>query len=222
MLMHSVHLLGSLALAGFLTALVLYTRDFWKNRATYSTAARRSLIVSCFAHCALILVTLSESFLPSGRADFYLLLSFGVALSYLFVSRSVRFPILGAFASAATILFLASSSYLLHLVPSRPPALGVFFQAFHVLPALFAELALVLAVVLGIIFRIQGRRLKRKDSISSIVVAPNLTTLERWMVHLLSGWVFWSGFCSQGFICSATSTVVQEEYLRGSPSVPVW
>ena len=184
-----IHVLGSLALAAYVVSVALFSRDLYRDRARNNRAAEFSLIVGFLSHTVLILSTLgaATATFPTGRADFYLFLSWGLPIAYGLVRRKMGYPIIGAFLGAATILFLASSSYLLHLTPPRQTELGWFFLGLHVLPALIAELCLVVAVVLSLIFRIQDRRFKNKRDISAALTAPSLDLLDRWNVALLSG-----------------------------------
>jgi ABC-type uncharacterized transport system permease subunit len=184
-----IHALGALALAAYVVSVTLFSRDLYRDRARNNRAAEFALLIGFISHTVLILSTLgvaSTSF-PSGRADFYLFLSWGLPIAYALLRRKMGYPILGAFLGAATILFLASSSYLLHLTPPRQVELSGFFLALHVVPALVAELCLVVAVVLSLVFRIQSRRFKSKRDISAALTAPSLDLLDRWNVVLLSG-----------------------------------
>lgn len=186
-----IHTLGALSLLLYVVALILFLSDLFSGAWRRSAAAEKALCLGFAAHTGLVLYTFfaSGSVVPTGRGDFYLFLSWGLPFAYAAARRRMRFPIVGAFLTAAAIMFLASSSYLLHLTEPREATLGLGFQGLHVFPALVAELCLVIAVTLSVIYAIQERRLKRKKAISAALSAPSLDLLNLWTLRLVS-WGF--------------------------------
>lgn len=186
-----IHALGIFALALYVAALVFFLADVFSDQSKRTVIADKFLSAAFFAHTGLIAVTfiVLGSVLPVGKGDFYLFLSWGIPLAYAVVRGRMRYPIVGSFLTAATIMFLASSSYLLHVTEVREAGLGVGFQTLHIFPALVAELFLVIAVVLSIIHAIQENRLKRKKAITAALSAPSLVLLSLWSVRLVS-WGF--------------------------------
>lgn len=191
-----IHALGVVALALYVIVLAIFSLDLWQDRAGRVKLAERFLLAGFIAHTFLIAVTVvvTGSLLPVGRGDFYLSLSWGIPLAYALARRRAAFPIVGAFLSATTILFLASSSYMLHLTDTREVGLGLGFQGLHVFPALVAELCLVVAVVLSVIFSIQERRIRSKRAIPAAFAAPSLELLGTWIFRLVNG-----GFIAMSF-----------------------
>ncbi len=186
-----IHALGVLSLLLYILALALFLADLSSGRSRRSQAAEKTLLAGFAAHTGLVIYTFlsSGTVVPTGRGDFYLFLSWGLPVAYAIVRRRMRFPIVGSFLTAAAIMFLASSSYLLHLTEPREASIGIGFQGLHVLPALIAELCLVIAVALSLIYAIQERRLKSKKAISAALFAPSLDQLNIWTLRLVS-WGF--------------------------------
>lgn len=191
-----IHTLGVITLVLYLTAAAVFSLDLAQDRARRTWVAERLLLAGFIFHSLLAVSTLldSGSVLPVGRGDFYLFLSWGLPLAYALVRRRMGYPIVGVFLSASTVLFLASSSYLMHSAHEPEVTLGFSFFGLHVFPALLAELCLVIALVLGTIYCIQERRLRTKKAISAALAAPSLDTLGSWMFRLVS-----SGFIAMSF-----------------------
>jgi ABC-type transport system involved in cytochrome c biogenesis permease subunit len=127
-------------------------------------------------------------------ADYFLWVSWALALVYLVGSRWVTFPLLGAFIVPAIVLFMGSSSYMLHMnaasVLEREPGgvrAGLSLSLFHGIPALIAVVSLALALAVSITFLVVDRRLKQRSTLvleGSGVNLQLLDTLNRYLVQI--------------------------------------
>jgi hypothetical protein len=117
--------------------------------------------------------------------DYFLWVSWATALVYLTFRRRLGYPIVGAFVVPAIVLFMGSSSYLLHksspsLVEVTEGSMreGVWLSVAHGIPALISVVSLVLALVVSSVFLIVERRLKRRPAALLETSGPNLQFLD--------------------------------------------
>jgi ABC-type uncharacterized transport system permease subunit len=140
-------------------------------------------------------------FLLSSGGDYIFWLAWLLSLSFAVLGRKLDFPIIGALVCPAVALFLLSSSYLVHLKGgSYQGSNGAVLIGTHVIPAMIAELCLMLAFVISIVFLLQSKRLKRREAGRARRLpfeGPSLTTLER----------FQRGFLLFGFISISLAVV---------------
>jgi ABC-type transport system involved in cytochrome c biogenesis permease subunit len=124
--------------------------------------------------------------LLSNGADYFLWVSWGLAVAFAVLRRKLNYPIIGAFVIPAVVLFMGSSSYLLHKAsPSIlesstiPPRQDLFLSMLHAVPALVSVVSLALALVVSVVFLIVERRLKRRKGAALTASGPNLQLLDR-------------------------------------------
>lgn len=174
------------------------------------------------AHLALLYYYLLEQrpqFLLSG-ADYFFWLSLIVAIAYLWLRRTIKFPMLAVFLISADLLFLASSSYLVHTAPLRAlHGQTALLLGFHVMPAILAEACLCVASGLSAVFLMQEHRLKGRRPQLLTFRGPSLEWLSR-----VSRWSVSAGFIAMSIaILSGClwSYVRGQAFLRGDVSVLV-
>jgi ABC-type transport system involved in cytochrome c biogenesis permease subunit len=123
-------------------------------------------------------------FLENG-ADYFLWVSWGLAVAFAFLRRRLNYPLVGAFVVPGIVLFMGSSSYLLHKSASsvlNPDGLstgeGIVIPLLHGIPALVSVVSLALAFVTSVVFLIIERRLKRRGAQALTSSGPNLQRLD--------------------------------------------
>ena len=184
------HLLATLAILLYSAAAGLLLGDVWRARGE----ATRSRFSGILFLCALILHTVTMGLviqdpklvLLSNGADYFLWVSWGLAVAFAVLRRKLNYPIIGAFVIPAVVLFMGSSSYLLHKAsPSIlesstiPPRQDLFLSMLHAVPALVSVVSLALALVVSVVFLIVERRLKRRKGAALTASGPNLQLLDR-------------------------------------------
>jgi ABC-type transport system involved in cytochrome c biogenesis permease subunit len=118
-------------------------------------------------------------------ADYFLWVSWALACAFAYIQRRVQYPIIGAFVIPAIVVFMGSSSYLLHkdtvsvLGTDIPPRQDVILSMLHAVPALVSVVSLALALVVSIVFLIVERRLKRRKGNALTLSGPNLQLLDK-------------------------------------------
>jgi ABC-type transport system involved in cytochrome c biogenesis permease subunit len=118
-------------------------------------------------------------------SDYFFWGSWALALAYATLISRLHHPLIGAFLVPAIVLFMGSSSYLLHhsdgLGATREYS-GVsptFLSLAHAVPALVSVVSLALAFCASAVFLIVERSLKKKGSQVMAFSGPNLQTLDR-------------------------------------------
>jgi ABC-type transport system involved in cytochrome c biogenesis permease subunit len=145
-----------------------------------------ALYVGILCHTATLLRVIfdSRSFLLSNGADYFLWASWGLALAFVALRKKLAFPLVGAFVVPLVVLFMGSSSYLLHkasnslLQENADTVRGILLPLLHAVPALVALVSLILALVVSVVFLIVSKRLKAKRSDLLDSAAPNLERLD--------------------------------------------
>jgi hypothetical protein len=125
-------------------------------------------------------------------ADYFLWVSWLLALVLLAFRRWFDYPMLGAFITSAIVLFMGSSSYLLHQdttslidqveLSSRQ---GLMVSLLHGVPALVSVVSLVLALAVSLAFLVVERRIKRRTSLALEVGGVSLQLLDRLNTQLV-------------------------------------
>jgi ABC-type transport system involved in cytochrome c biogenesis permease subunit len=147
--------------------------------------ARVGFLIGLIAHTFTLCAMLQDpriSALKNG-ADYFFLGSWLLAVAYMILSIRVVHPILGAFLVPGVVLFMGSSSYLLHPTVSVAgieisPATQLF-SFLHSVPALISVVSLALAFVVSTVFLIVDRGIKRKGASALMFGGPNLQVLDR-------------------------------------------
>lgn len=186
------HLVAALALGLYLVAgVVLLSRLWWERSHVLARLSTVSGLCAMVAHTVLMGVVLGDSRyrVLSNGADHLLWVSWGVAVACAVLWRRLQHPLIGSCVVSGIVLFMASSSYLLHQdgplglagnVQERPVGSAGVLAILHAVPALVAVVSLVLAFVISVVFLIVERRLKRRKVVALAASAsgPNLQRLD--------------------------------------------
>lgn len=185
------HVLAIVAIVLYIVSSSLMLVQLWRSKVggRLSTAARLFFWGALGAHTATMgLVTQApELVLLDNGADYFLWVSWMLALVFAFLQRRLDYPIVGAFIVPAVVLFMGCSSYLLHKESSSVLAeatgqsenAGVILSFLHAIPALIAVVTLALALVVSVVFLIVERRLKQRKTAVLAISGPNLQLLDR-------------------------------------------
>lgn len=182
-----IHSAAVTSLVLYLLATVLYLVQLWRRsrtgrlRGCATVCTKVGLIFHTLT--ALAVLASPELLVLSNGADYFLWVSWLLAAVFVVFARFFHYPLLGAWIIPAVVLFMGSSSYLLHrgsssLVDRAQQAPeGFFISLLHALPALVALVSLVLALVVSSTFLLVERRLKSRKALVSLS-EPGLS-LER-------------------------------------------
>lgn len=149
------------------------------------------------------------------RADYYLVVAWGLALVGLVARRKFSFPALALLTSGLVLLCFFSSSVLAHLggaAPSEPDPLVLFT---HIVPALVGDVSLLVSFAAAALYLQQQRRLKAKDVSSLSGMIPPLPVLEQLLLRgLITAFVMFSLSTITGMILAYS---VRRPMLAGDP-----
>lgn len=189
------HLAAVLSIFLYMAATLFSLLRLWRPSRSGKTdkIAATSVFLGFVFHSVTLLLVLSESrfFALENGADYCLCVSWLLAFVFLFFRRWFNYPLLGAFISSAIVLFMSSSSYLLHQdaasivdssVDGRTQDLVV--SLLHGVPALVAVVSLVLALGVSVAFLVVERRLKARKALSLDGSGVSLQQLDRLNTHL--------------------------------------
>lgn len=192
------HLVAVCCISLYVVVSVLLLSSLWRARSRGRTVAvaRTLFVVAWVLHSVTMVLVFKDAALVAleNGADYFLWVSWALALVYLVGSRWVTFPLLGAFIVPAIVLFMGSSSYMLHMnatsVLEREPGgvrAGLSLSLFHGIPALIAVVSLALALAVSITFLVVDRRLKQRSTL--VLEGPGvnlqlLDTLNRYLVQI--------------------------------------
>jgi ABC-type transport system involved in cytochrome c biogenesis permease subunit len=151
----------------------LFFAQLWRpSKLGKTEKATRWIMYGAFAlHTLMMVLVFRNPLLVAleNGADYFLWVSWCLALVCLIGRRWFAHPLLGAFTIPAVVLFMGSSSYLLHQSAQSLLGInqlgrreGVFISMLHGVPALVALVSLVLALVVSAAFLILERRLKHR------------------------------------------------------------
>jgi ABC-type transport system involved in cytochrome c biogenesis permease subunit len=125
-------------------------------------------------------------------ADYFLWVSWVLALVSVAGKKWFNYPLLESFIVPAIVLFMGSSSYLLHqgaqsLIAAEvtPAPEGVVVSLLHGVPALVAVVSLLLALAVSVAFLVVERRLKRRSLAVLDSGGLNLQVLDSLNKHLV-------------------------------------
>lgn len=195
------HFVAVCGISLYLVVTVLQLAQLWRP----TKAGRRWRISSIAFISAFILHTVTLLLVvrdPQMRAlengaDYFLWVSWAIAAVYLAFRRWFDYPLLGAFITPAVVLFMGSSSYLLHqgapslidpnvaIAAGETAHTGLAVSLLHGVPALVAVVSVVLALAVSVVFLIVERRLKKRSSLSLESGGLNLQLLDRLNSHLV-------------------------------------
>jgi ABC-type transport system involved in cytochrome c biogenesis permease subunit len=185
------HLLAIIAIALYIGSSVLMLVQLFRSKIVgrVSFAARGLFLSAVVAHTATMGLVMRDPHmvLRANGADYFLWVSWALAVAFAFLQRRLNYPIVGAFVVPAVVLFMGSSSYLLHkdtssVVSSTGGAGdegGMFLSLLHAVPAMVSVVTLALALIVSIVFLIVERRLKRRKMEVLSGGGPNLQLLDR-------------------------------------------
>jgi ABC-type transport system involved in cytochrome c biogenesis permease subunit len=188
------HLLAIIAIVLYVASSTLMLSQLWRSKigGRVSTAARFLFLGAFIAHTATMGFVLRDPqmVLLDNGADYFLWVSWALALAFAFLQRRLDYPIVGAFVVPAVVLFMGCSSYLLHagsvsvLAEAPERSAGVFVSMLHAVPALVSVVSLALSLVVSVVFLIVERRLKQRNAGVLAISGPNLQFLDRLNKHL--------------------------------------
>ena len=112
------HLLAVTSIALYIVATVLVLIQLWRSgrKGLKQRVAQGSFYLAFGLHTATIGFVFNDAryLLLDNGADYFLCVSWGLAGVFAFLQRRLNYPIVGAFVIPAIVLFMGSSSYLLH------------------------------------------------------------------------------------------------------------
>jgi ABC-type transport system involved in cytochrome c biogenesis permease subunit len=173
----------------YVLAAALMIFQLWRpSRAGRSVRVAQLSFYSALAlHTVTLGLVLNDSryVLLENGADYFLIASWGLAAAFAALQRRLNYPIVGAFLIPAIVLFMGSSSYLLHqeatsLLPtdSSQAKEGILMSLLHGVPALVAVVSLAMALVVSAVFLIVEGRLKARKAGALSISGPNLQLLD--------------------------------------------
>ena len=200
------HLLAVTSMALYIVATALMLFQLWRPSRAGRTV--RVAQLSFYSALALHTVTLglvlndSRYVLLENGADYFLIASWGLAAAFAALQHRLNYPIVAAFLIPAIVLFMGSSSYLLHQeAPSLLPTdsslakEGILLSLLHGVPALVAVVSLAMALVVSAVFLIVEGRLKARKAGALSISGPNLQLLD-----MLNRQLIQVGFVSISFV----------------------
>ncbi len=183
------HLLAVTSIALYIVATALMLFQLWRPSRAGRTV--RVAQLSFYSALALHTVTLglvlndSRYVLLENGADYFLIASWGLATAFAALQHRLNYPIVAAFLIPAIVLFMGSSSYLLHQeTPSLLPTdasqakEGILLSLLHGVPALVAVVSLAMALVVSAVFLIVEGRIKARKAGALSISGPNLQMLD--------------------------------------------
>lgn len=183
------HLLAVLAIVAYMLASALMLLQLYRASRTGKTAtsAQCAFFAGLIFHTLTMVSVVRDArfvFLDNG-ADYFLWVSWGLAVAFAFLRRRLNYPLVGAFVVPGIVLFMGSSSYLLHQATSSLLNAGglsgndrIVLPLLHGIPALVSVVSLALAFVTSCVFLITERRLKRRGAQALVSSGPNLQRLD--------------------------------------------
>jgi len=182
-----MHTTALVALLLYAVAGMVFFYDLWKGHASKSRFGSRAYFFGYLSHSLalfLILLDVTQLFRDNG-SDYFFFVSWAFASVFLYYRSKLDFPIVGAFAVPAIMLFMASSSFLLHHNSSSALYLGergtlhqVMFLVLHAIPAMLAVVSMAIAFVLSAVFLVLDKRIRMRRSAAIVGHAPNLQSID--------------------------------------------
>jgi ABC-type uncharacterized transport system permease subunit len=192
-----IHTVSITAISLYALSAVAFLLQLWgaPPRGKRQLVAFWSCVVAVVFHTILMVLVVQDArfVLMQSGADLFLWVSWIVAVLFLVLRRRLNYPIIGSFVVPAIVLFIASSSFVLHLDSSAggsDPQLasrGLLLPLFHGVPALLSMVCMALAFVVSIVFLIVEKRLKRRKGTDLSSAGPNLQTLDHLNRHFAQG-----------------------------------
>jgi ABC-type uncharacterized transport system permease subunit len=182
------HLLAIATIVFYIASTAFIGLQIWRpsRRGKSKWAIAATLYAGVVCHTATLLNVILDPryLLLSNGADYFLWASWALALAFVALRKKLAFPVVGAFVVPLIVLFMGSSSYLLHkassslLQENSDTVRGVMLPLLHAIPAIVAFVSLVLTLVVSVVFLIVSKRLKAKKRDVLDFAAPNLERLD--------------------------------------------
>ena len=190
------HTAAIVSISLYLVATLLFLFQLWRPSRTGRLQRSASICAAlAFAfHSATIVLVLRDPrfFALENGADYFLWVSWLLAFVFLIFRRWFDYPMLGAFIAPGIVLFMGSSSYLLHQETTSlvgrdeaPTGSAMLVSLLHGIPALVAVVSLVLALAVSVVFLIVERRIKRRTSLALEGSGVSLQLLDRLNTYLV-------------------------------------
>jgi ABC-type transport system involved in cytochrome c biogenesis permease subunit len=191
------HLAASLSIGLYVAATVLFLLQLWRPSRTGRLQRSARLLSACafLFHTVTMLSVFQDPrfFALENGGDYFLWVSWLLALVFLLFRRWFEYPMLGAFIASGIVLFMGSSSYLLHQDATSLVVAGngsesrqLMVSLLHGVPALVAIVSLVLALAVSVAFLVVERRIKRRTALSlDAVGGVSLQLLDRLNTQLV-------------------------------------
>jgi ABC-type transport system involved in cytochrome c biogenesis permease subunit len=171
------HLAALLSIGLYVAATMLFLLQLWRPSRTgrLQRSARMLSLCGFVFHTVTIATVLRDPrfFALDNGADYFLWASWLLALVFLIFRRWFDYPMLGAFIASGVVLFMGSSSYLLHqdaeslvVGGANSERRDLMVSLLHGVPALVATVSLVLALAVSVVFLIVERRIKRRTALA--------------------------------------------------------
>jgi ABC-type uncharacterized transport system permease subunit len=175
-----IHILGGGILVGYLLASVLLLVGLYRPMERACDLGRRfhkgsllGLVILCVVR---VVAQIPDALWLSG--DYYLVIVLFCNVLALWLGFTA--PVFELLLACTTLLLFTGSSLLLHeSTPQPDPKFSHVLVATHVLPALFAQAALVLAAVVACGYLLIRKKLKRREIDAVTLAGPGLVYVER-------------------------------------------
>jgi ABC-type transport system involved in cytochrome c biogenesis permease subunit len=191
-----IHTAALISISLYIVGALLFMFQMWRPSRTgrLKGGAFACSVLALLSHSATVVFVLRDPrfiALQNG-ADYFLWVSWLLALVFIVCRRWFDYPMLGVFITSSIVLFMGSSSYLLHqesdslVNPARlNGSEGVLVSLLHGIPALVSVVSLVLALGVSVVFLVVERRIKQRSSLSLEVRGISLQLLDRLNTHLV-------------------------------------
>lgn len=190
------HIAAVSSIVFYVLATFLFLFQLWRPSRT-GRLQRTVLLCSWIAfvlHSVTVVSVLQDQrfFVLENGADYFLWVSWFLALVFLVFRRWFDSPLLGAFIASGIVLFMGSSSFLLHqnagslvTVSGEKSRQDLLVSLLHGVPALIAVVSLVLALAVSIAFLVVERRIKRRRAVTLAGEGVSLQLLDRLNTQLI-------------------------------------
>jgi len=191
------HVAALFSIGLYLAATLLFLSQRWHpSRTGRLRGSARIVGLSAFVFHSITIVSVLRDprfFALENGADYFLWASWFLALVFLIFRRWFDYPMLGAFIASGVVLFMGSSSYLLHqdaeslvIAGDNSERHNLIVSLLHGVPALVATVSLVLALAVSIVFLVVERRIKRRTALAlEAAGGVSLQLLDRLNTHLV-------------------------------------
>jgi ABC-type transport system involved in cytochrome c biogenesis permease subunit len=185
-----IHTAAVISISLYLIGALLFMFQMWRpsRSGRLKVSALICLVLAFVFHSATVGFVLREArfLVLQNGADYFLWVSWLLALVFILFRRWFDYPMLGVFITSGVVLFMGSSSYLLHqettslVDPARIDRTdGVMVSILHGVPALVSVVSLVLALAVSVVFLVVEKRIKNRRSLALEGRGISLQLLDR-------------------------------------------